>query len=67
MKTNIHSLLDQIDNAFSSNVKLCGSIIIIISLMALISNLFVMIVINKFRGNSHHAKDKQSRSIYKKL
>ena len=65
MQTNVHSLLDQIDNAFSSKVKLCGIIIITISLIALISNLFVVIVINKFNGSSN-SKDKQSRSIYKK-
>ena len=65
MKTNIHSLLDQIDNAFSLKVKLCGIIIIAISLLALISNLFVIIVINKFKGSSN-SKDKHGRSIHKK-
>ena len=49
MKTNFNSLLDQLDNGLSSKSFTFGIIIIIMSGVAMLSNLIVLIVINKFK------------------
>ena len=49
MKTNFNSLLDQLDNGLSSNSFTFGIIIIIMSGVAMLSNIIVLIVINKFK------------------
>jgi hypothetical protein len=49
MKTNFNSLLDQLDNGLSSKSFTFGIIIIIMSGVAMLSNIIVLIVINKFK------------------
>ena len=59
MKTNFNSLLDQLDNGLSSNSFTFGIIIIIMSGVAMLSNIIVLIVINKFKKiNSKEDKGK---------
>ena len=59
MKTNFNSLLDQLDNGLSSKSFTFGIIIIIMSGVAMLSNIIVLIVINKFKKiNSKEDKGK---------
>lgn len=58
MKTNFNSLLDQLDNGLSSKSFTFGIIIIIMSGVAMLSNLIVLIVINKFKKKDSK-KDKE--------
>lgn len=57
MKTNFNSVLDQLDNGLSLKSYIFGIIMIIISSFAMLSNIFALLVINKFKKNNE-AKDK---------
>lgn len=58
MKTNFNSLLDQLDNGLSSKSFTFGIIIIVMSGVAMLSNIIVIIVINKFKKKDSK-KDKE--------
>jgi hypothetical protein len=58
MKTNFNSVLDQLDNGLSLKSYIFGIIMIIISSFAMLSNIFALLVINKFKKNNE-AKGKQ--------
>ena len=58
MKTNFNSVLDQLDKGLSLKSYIFGIIMIIISSFAMLSNIFALLVINKFKKNNE-AKGKQ--------
>ena len=60
MKTNFNSVLDQLDNGLSLKSYIFGIIMIIISSFAMLSNIFALLVINKFKKNNE-AKDKPKK------
>lgn len=51
MKYNFESLLEQIENGLSKKAFNCGIVLLIISFVGSLSNIFALIVINKFQRN----------------
>ena len=61
MKTNFNSLLDQLDNGLSLKSFIFGIIMIIMSSFAMVSNIFALIVINKFKKNPSEKKQEEKQ------
>ena len=64
MKFNFESLLEQIENGLSKKAFNCGVVLLVISFVGFVSNIFALIVINKFQLNPNTIIDNNNSDSY---